>query len=222
MKQRWKSYVLVHVCLLAVAALFALYAWIIRLFPSDTFHCLLHDLFRLYCPFCGGTRGFRALLSLRLAEAMRLCGDLILAALLALALDIRALVLLCCKREGRFLPPLLLPVTVGYFSLTLVLRNTLLLMGYDPIGDLLVYWQARTSLFLAFGFFVLSLAMLVSFYIAVGILPSFHIPRKAAGLGASAALVSLAALLYTPWLLLGLVPLALATPWLFQKRRGTP
>ncbi|MBQ2806576.1 MAG: DUF2752 domain-containing protein [Clostridia bacterium] len=222
MRKAWRAYILMHVGLAVLAAAFVLYAQIMRLFPSDTFHCAMHDLLHLYCPFCGGTRGVRALLSLQFVQALHLCGGLILAAVAALVLDLRALVLLCRGRSHGLLPRALPRVAVAYFLLLALVRNTLLLFGIDPAGDLLPWWQARISPLLALGFFFLALILCVLLLIALDAVPVGFVPRAVAGFGAGAVLVLICALLYSPWLLLGLLPVAAAAIWMIKKRREAP
>ena len=161
-----KRYLWAHVTVLAVALSFYLYATLMNvLFPNGYFHCLMHDVLHLYCPFCGGTRAFFAMLQLDLT-AVLLCNVAgPVAGVVVLAFDLRALIRLCRGREGPLLPPLLWQLAVIWFLLYTWVRNTLLLLGVDPMGDLLSYWQGisplRAGAFLLVGL-LLSAAFLVA------------------------------------------------------------
>ena len=142
MDKRWKQYLLFHVGLIGVAAMFAVYARVTSLlFPNGFFHCFMHDLMRLYCPFCGITRAFMALLRLQIAEAFRLNAPAMLALMAAVVLDIRAFVILCRRSEKRLIPPSTETVAVIYFVACTAVRNLLMLGGIDHAGDLAQYWE---------------------------------------------------------------------------------
>ncbi len=142
MTVRRKNYVWLHVALLLGAAAFAVYAILMKvLLPDGSPHCLLHELLHLYCPFCGGTRAFLSLLRLDFHAALRFNAAVVLAALFALTLDVRALVILCRNSEKPLLPRGWWRVAIGYFWIYGLLLNTAMLFGLDPIGDLAPYWQ---------------------------------------------------------------------------------
>ena len=167
MSERTKRYLLAHLCALAVLLLFAGYAWLMnRAFPNGYFHCVLHDILHLYCPFCGGTRAMFAAFRLDFAAVLHLNAALPPAALCVAVLDVRALVLICRRSEKPLFPHWTLPAAVAYFTLWFVLRVAMLLFGFDPAGDLLAFWQgfaawravvASVSLMLAGAAFWLSL-----------------------------------------------------------------
>ena len=142
MEKRWKRYLFFHIDCLALAVGFTLYTLLMgRIFPGGHFHCVLHDLLHLYCPFCGGSRTFFALLRFRFAKALRSNPAVLLAGAAALIADIRALVMLIRRKEGDLLPRALLRAAVWYFALWTFLVNTLMLAGIDPLGDLSGYWH---------------------------------------------------------------------------------
>ena len=139
---RTRRYLLAHLCAAAVLLLFYGYAWLMgRAFPNGYFHCALHDILHLYCPFCGGTRALFAVFRLDFAAILRLNAALPPAALIFAVLDVRALVLLCRHSEKSLFPRWLFPAAVACFIFFFVLRVALLLFGFDPAGDLLVFWQ---------------------------------------------------------------------------------
>lgn len=142
-KKRWTWYIAIHVLLLVGAILFPLYrrfaAVLTRIVPG----CFVHDFCFLYCPLCGGTRAFAALLRFDILEALRYNAFVAISLLAVAVMDVVALVRLIRKKE-RILP---LPAwswipfvvfLLGYA----VLRNYLMIAhGYDPTGDLGFIWN---------------------------------------------------------------------------------
>ena len=222
MEKRWKRYILFHVDCLALAVGFALYTILIgKIFPNGHFHCVLHDLLHLYCPFCGGTRTFFALLRFNFKKAFRSNPAVLLAGAVALAADIRALVMLIRRKEGALLPRVLLRAAVWYFALWTFLVNALMLAGVDPLGDLAAFWHLpawRFWLFVPFGFLlaVFSAAVLSDFSF-------FARLRPVCAFAALFCLVAVAAVLWEQWLItLSYIPvcagLILWIVW-YQKKR---
>lgn len=205
MDARWRRYLKWHVGVLTLAAGFAGYALLTRLlFPDGFFHCVLHDFLHLYCPFCGGTRAFLALLRADVREAFRMNGAVLLAALCCVVLDIRALVLLCRKSSKPVLPPYIGRLAVLYFAVYTLALNTAMLYGLDPAGDLAAYWQGRISTWRAACFLPLALCAVVTFFAATDVLP---LPQKSRLRADSAFLsgyflVTLLYILYAHWLTL--------------------
>lgn len=161
MQEKWRRFWLFHGAVLGLALLFAVYGRIATtLFPNQNFyHCFVHDVLRLYCPFCGFTRGFQALLRLQLLMALRLNPAVLLAACFYAALDIRALVLLCRGNEQNLVPRFVLPASIVWFGGYAVLQNTLLLFGVDPVGDQLAFWSELALWRSICGTLVLAVAM---------------------------------------------------------------
>ena len=198
MEKRWKRYLLFHLDCLALAVGFAFYTRLMgRLFPDGHFHCVLHDLLHLYCPFCGGTRTFFALLRFDFPKALRSNPAVLLAGAVALAADIRALVMLIRRKEGELLPRVLLRAAVWYFALWTALVNVLMLAGVDPLGDLAAYWHLpawRFRLFVPLAFF---LAVFTS--AALSDYSIFARLRAACAFAALFCLVAVAAVLWGQW-----------------------
>ncbi len=177
MDARWKKYLTLHAVLLAVAAGFGVYAVLTSLLlPDGFFHCIMHDLLHLYCPFCGGTRAFLAFLRLDILSALRLNSAVLLAALVFLVVDVRALVLLCRRSKRALLPPHLGDAAILLFSVYTLVLNTLMLYGLDPVGDLAVYWQEYGTPLGAVLFLPVGVLLLLSFWIAIDV---FRIGRLA-------------------------------------------
>jgi hypothetical protein len=137
--------------LLAVAIITVAFLWRDRLdllSEDGRFSaCLMHDLWHLYCPGCGGTRAIIAIFRGQILHSL-LCNPLsayILAGFVAA--DVRALVAIV-RDEDR-----VLKFQAWYFwgmlalaLLVFVVRNLLLVcFGIDYLGDLLPFWQALST-----------------------------------------------------------------------------
>ena len=139
-----KRYVWLHVGALALALLFPVYQWLTSRFRLPFLKgCFLHDYLHLYCAFCGGTRSVGALLRLDFAAMLQYNALVPLLLLALVAVDVLALVRLLRGREQLFELPRWcwiagIAVPVGYA----ILRNYLMIAhGYDPVGDLGVFWR---------------------------------------------------------------------------------
>ena len=123
----------------ATAAALLLFLFLDRYAVFDLFLiCPLHTV-GLYCPTCGMTRAAHALLAGRLTAALTYHPGILLLLLLALYYEGYGLVAAIrnrgaiLSRAGRW--PLYLTATLllAFF----VLRNLLLALGIDPVGDFL-------------------------------------------------------------------------------------
>ena len=138
-----KRYLAIHAGLLLLLLLFPLYRAIAAHVTQFVSGCMIHDRFFVYCPLCGGTRAVDALLHLDVAAALRFNPFVVFSAVLAVGLDIVALVRLL-KGETRLLvmPEWGWVVLVILMLVYTVLRNYLMIAhGYDPVGDLGAFWQ---------------------------------------------------------------------------------
>ena len=131
-----KSYVILHIAvlLMAVAVLFTLRLPMLRLIGV----CPMKLLFRIYCPFCGGTRAAAALLCGDLLTSLRLYPLLPVYIASVAYFEVYALRALLLRdpqimRRAR-LAILLIPAALT--AVFFVLRNILLFYGIDPIGEL--------------------------------------------------------------------------------------
>ena len=201
MRSAKRSLLLLHLGALGCALSFALLALLLRkLFPNGYFDCLMGDVLHLYCPFCGGTRAFLALLSLDLRRAWLLNSGVILAALVALVLDVRAILLVCRGCERGLVPRWGYPAAILYFVAWALLRNTLMLWGIDPAGDHAAYWVGLPALNKVL---FVPIAALMCAALLYALMPTrLTKRRKAIALFAGLVLlVSLAILLYRRWYL---------------------
>lgn len=220
---RLKRYIHYHVIFFVAVLAFAVYGFITtRLLPSPTFHCFMHDILHLYCPFCGGTRAFMALLRLDLLVTVLYNPAVVLATLAFLAFDLRALILILRRREGAFFPSFLPPLAVVWFSLYTVFRNALAFFGIDPVGDIAPYWQARITVPIA----VLAIALLLLTVLCLlGMLyaPKQKLRRFSLCLLPLVAILLIALLYQNAWLLLLLLfPLAVYALLRVVQHKKTP
>ena len=139
-----KQFLLVHAVILILCLLFPLYKWLTgEVFPALS-GCLLHDLFFLYCPMCGGTRAFEAIFRFDFLGAFA-CNSLVVFLIAVfLILDGIALYRLLKGREQVWCVPVWLWVLLGVSLVAYgVLRNYLMIAhGIDPLGDLGFFWRA--------------------------------------------------------------------------------
>lgn len=213
MDVKWKRYLTFHVSLLLIAVGFAVYALLTRfLFPNGFFHCVVYDLLHLYCPFCGGTRAFLALLKGDVLTALRMNAPILVAALACLVLDVRALLLLCRKSDKRLIPPHLGQIAVIYFLLCTLLRNIAMLYGLDPAGDRIVFWQNVLAPWRVALFLPMALLISLTFLVAIDLFPAKRLARfrVPAAWASGYLLIALLCVLYARWFVFLLfVPLTL-------------
>ena len=102
---RLKQYIRYHVIFLLFAAAFAFYGFIsVIVLKNQAYHCLMHDVLHLYCPLCGGTRAFLSCLHIDLVGALWYNPAVMLAALVFIVLDIRALILILRSSDRTLFP----------------------------------------------------------------------------------------------------------------------
>ncbi len=133
----------IHALAVAAILLFPYYRLgagiVFSFFPS----CLLHDVFHIYCPLCGGTRAVDAILHFHFPEALRF--NPLVVVFLLLAAIWYGIAWVRLFRGKTLLAPipkalsvLLAVAFIGYW----ILRNLLLIaFGVDPMGDLVGFWK---------------------------------------------------------------------------------
>jgi len=141
-KKRWKPFLAFH---LAILALFGVWIGFFFLFsrlraagvPIVT--CPLHDLARLYCPFCGGSRATLSLLRLDFPTAFRVNPAVLLSLPVFLFFYVRALISFFSGKSFSFRIPRGWAIAlICLFAAFFLLRNVLLVgFGIDPAGDFL-------------------------------------------------------------------------------------
>ena len=101
------------------------------------FECSFQQIFPLYCPGCGGSRSLYYLMRLDIIKSFLYYPALPIAAVILADVYIRALVSfirddLSCIKSFRLGCLLIIPLTILF---TFIIRNVLLYMGIDYIGD---------------------------------------------------------------------------------------
>ena len=99
--------------------------------------CIFQKLFNFYCPGCGGTRSFGYLLSFDFINSFLFYPPILIGLFLIIFVDI--LFIFSFKKDSlepikkhKYFEFLLIPVSI---ILTFLIRNLLLFLGIDFIGD---------------------------------------------------------------------------------------
>lgn len=135
-------YIFIHICAVALILLYPLYGRITDAIPRFFRGCLLHDLFHVYCPMCGGTRAFEALLHLDIVSALWYNALVVLLVAALLLWDVLALVRLTRGKTSLYRIPVWSWIVVGAAVLLFgIFRNVLMIVwAVDPLGDLGMFW----------------------------------------------------------------------------------
>lgn len=135
MKRNLKYFLYMNLVLLAVALLFWGYVALCEALTGRLF-CVYKILTKSYCPFCGGTRAFFALLQFDLSNALRHNALVVVSALLLLVYEIKTLWQILRRRPRPFAIPRWFLPAYGILVMVFFLgRNLLLWGGVDLIGD---------------------------------------------------------------------------------------
>ncbi len=139
LKKQWLQYLLLHVGLLFAGGLLLFWRALSLAAGISGLYCPIHQLLRLYCPFCGGTRVLASLLRFDFRLALSANPIVFLLIPCFLFFDLRALIRLLRKeRDPLRLPRWLVPTVLIAFLLYGFVRNLLLVVfRIDPLGDLL-------------------------------------------------------------------------------------
>lgn len=131
-----RNYIGVNAALLLLFALFLALALTGVIRPGG---CLAVRLFRFYCPACGGTRATLALLRGELLPSLSYNPAIFVGAVVGLYLEIAyglALVTGNLRHAERAKTGLILLFPLA-LALVFLVRNGLLLLGIDTLGDIL-------------------------------------------------------------------------------------
>ena len=133
-RRRWIIFIAVNIAALLAIPMFMIYFNLTS--TNGVAECALHRVLNLYCPSCGGTRALWSMLTLNIWASILYHPMVLLGAALFLYCDIRAFISIVRKEEyvihlSRLLGFGYIGLIVGFF----VLRNVLLLLGVDLVGD---------------------------------------------------------------------------------------
>lgn len=144
LKKLLRNYLILDAALLLGAVVFSAFGAQLMAFFSYWNVCVLHDVFHLYCPGCGGTRALFALLEGRPLRSFLYNPAILLGLCLLLYYHFRAGMALMKKDYAVYTriskkPAAAFPFVLLGFA---VLRNVLLcFFGVDFLGELAVFWR---------------------------------------------------------------------------------
>ena len=138
-----KKMILLHAYLFGGILLFPLYDFLTKQFKGIFSGCLLHDLFEIYCPLCGGTRAVGAMLRLDFEAALCYNALVVLFMMVAIVFYGMAWIRFLRKKDTLFVvPKWIFGVGITLLVLFGIMRNVLMIgYGIDPLGDLYWFWN---------------------------------------------------------------------------------
>ena len=135
-KEQWIIFGAMNGCLILAIALFPIYWKYIRIIPD--LGCLMLEYLHIYCPACGGTRAFKALLQFDIISSIRYNPIVVIGAVLFVIYEIGMIKGLMSKKERECLvKPWMVYVVVGFWMTYAIVRNVLLCYGIDLTGNVL-------------------------------------------------------------------------------------
>ncbi len=141
-RRRLAALAAANVGALLLCPAFMLFRWMLSVIAPPLSRCVIHDICKLYCPSCGGTRAFDALLQLDFGAAVRYNVFLVSLPVMLAALDLLMLVMILKnKRSIARCAITALCIVALWLVVFFVCRNLLMIFaGFDPVGDLGAYW----------------------------------------------------------------------------------
>lgn len=137
MKKKIKTLIITNVIVFSSIAIFGVILVLIT--GDENYKCTFLNALHLYCPGCGGTRAFFALLKFDIIASLRYNPLVILGGLTYLYYNIRAIIAIkkndeeYFKKERYFIIPIVIVICLIYY----VVRDVLLFYGIDLIGDII-------------------------------------------------------------------------------------
>ena len=136
-KQQWLTFAIINGILLFVLLFFPFYWKYIMELPFNK--CTMLENLKLYCPACGGTRAFGAMLDLDIWSALKYNPIVPIGAVTFVVYEIGMIKYLILKTEREiFIKPWMIYVTLILWGVYFIVRNILLFYGIDLIGDVIV------------------------------------------------------------------------------------
>ena len=136
-KQQWIIFVAVNGFLLFVLLFFPIYWKHIMELPFNK--CSMLEYLHIYCPACGGTRAFRAILELDILSALKYNPIVPLGAVLFIAYEIGMIKHLILKTHREmFIKPWMIYAVLIFWAAYFIARNILLFYGIDLVGNIIV------------------------------------------------------------------------------------
>lgn len=136
-KQQWAVFAAINGILLFVLLFFPFYWKYIMVLPFNK--CTMLENLRLYCPACGGTRAFHAIMDLDILSAFVYNPIVPLGAIGFIAYEIGMVKYLILKRDRElFVKPWVIYAVLIFWGVYFIVRNVLLFYGIDLVGDIIV------------------------------------------------------------------------------------
>ena len=136
-KEQWIIFGVINGLLLTVLLLFPFYWKYIMNLPFNKCNMLEH--LHIYCPACGGTRAFRAMLELDLLSALKYNPIIPIGAVAFIVYEIGMIKYLIKKTDRDVLiKPWMIYALLIFWGVYFVVRNLLLFFGIDLIGDIII------------------------------------------------------------------------------------
>ncbi len=143
-QKRWTVFAVINGLMLLAVPLYYLYVNVfLQVIPEQLTKCTAARFLHLYCTGCGGTRAVGALFRLDILTALRLNPFVPVAAGLFIYYDIRAALAIARDEPLAVKVPTAVWIGLPVFLLIMTVARNLALVycGYDPIGDLVSFWQ---------------------------------------------------------------------------------
>lgn len=136
-----KDFIIVN-GIVGVVVLFAFAGMILqRMDIIPNMPCIVHDIFRIYCPGCGGTRAIFALLKGNVVESIYSNPAIVLGTTLVLYYEVGVLLTLIKRNGKRYYSTSIVPIVIFVIIVMVfaVVRNYLLIAcGIDMLQDFLI------------------------------------------------------------------------------------
>lgn len=135
-KQQWLIFGIINGVLLFVLLVFPFYWDYIMELPFNK--CSMLEYLHLYCPACGGTRAFHAMLRLDILSALKYNPIVPLGVALFIIYEIGMLKYLILKKERHiFVKPWMIYAILIFWAVYFIIRNILLFYGIDLVGNII-------------------------------------------------------------------------------------
>ena len=136
-KQQWTVFAAINGVLLFVLLFFPFYWKYIMVLPFNK--CTMLENLHLYCPACGGTRAFHAMLEFDILSAFVYNPIVPLGAIGFIAYEIGMVKYLILKRDRElFVKPWMIYAVLIFWGVYFIVRNVLLFYGIDLVGDIII------------------------------------------------------------------------------------
>lgn len=134
-KEQWKIFLYLHGALLAALLILPVYLFLTGIMPEK--ECDMVKLMGLYCPLCGATRAFYALLHFDILNSLRYNPIVIMFILAFIAYDIPLIAhLIKGKTRKSIVKPWMVITPLVIWGVYLILRCVLLIWEIDLVGDI--------------------------------------------------------------------------------------